>query len=665
MKKLLGIIVIASWIASGVRPAAAGSFGTELPFTAGTGARAGGMGLAATSIIGDPSLQHFNPASLADMQYMNFEFYRTTFFDSKSMYHTLSFSYPMMDYGTLGISILRLDVGDVEERDIYNILLRDDLKNSQTRVLLGYAASLQSFLSAGLNLKIDNQSFGDYSGSGIGLDLGFLATKSFADPWVFETVRGGLSIQNLIEPSVKLDQDDVADPMNIAFGLSAVASTGNLGFVSSLDFISPRYSPFRARLGQEVSYLDRFSFRVGLDGSTPTFGLGASYRNAALHYAYRDEDLGSNHRISVLIRFGSSREEKRAEARGKLEAELDRRITTKMSALESSQVTNALRRADSLFAFERFPEAADQYEMALMWDSENQRARSQIERCRYGDALGQGRDLFASGNYLEALYHFRQALRYVPDDPTATAMLQDCDQRIRAEEDNAEMIDRMLKHAIDLYASRRFVEALASFREILRLDGDHALAAEYEQKANINIKNRKQALIVQSNNLADRGDLGGAINALEKARGYDPNDNWIGGRIETLNRALREAVKTKPSEIPEQPRAKPSPVSAADRATLEPKYQEGLRYFEKGDFDSAVKRFAEVWTVDPNYHNVVELLTKTHLFTGMKMYSEGRYQEAIKAWEKALTVDPANVKAKRYLRKAREESTRLGSVYDE
>ena len=163
------------------------------------------------------------------------------------------------------------------------------------------------------------------------------------------------------------------------------------------------------------------------------------------------------------------------------------------------------------------------------------------------DELQQGQALIVSGNYLEALYHLRQALRQSPDDAAAAALIDECNQRIQTDEDHTEMVGRMLKRAIDLYASRRFSEALASFREILRLDGDNALAAEYEQKTNINIQNRKQALIVQSNNLADRGDLGGAVNALEKALRYDPDDTWIGGRIKTLNRKMRDAAKAKQS----------------------------------------------------------------------------------------------------------------------
>ena len=192
----------------------AGEYGTELPFAAGAGGRASALGLAGSSLSGNPSLQYFNPAGLAELQYKEFEFYRTTYFDSRSAYHTFHYAHPMLNYGTLGISVLRLDVSGIEERDINNVLLSDNMKNAQTRLLFGYAAPLHPALAAGINLKIDNQSFGSYNGSGVGMDLGFLATKMFTGHKHLEYLRAGMSILNLIEPVVKLDQEDVADPLS-------------------------------------------------------------------------------------------------------------------------------------------------------------------------------------------------------------------------------------------------------------------------------------------------------------------------------------------------------------------------------------------------------------------------------------------------------------------
>jgi len=643
----------------------AGSYGTELPFVTGTGGRVSALGLAGSSLTGDPALQQFNPATLSQLQYKELEVFRTTLFDSKSLYHSFSYGHPMLNYGSLGVTVLRLDLGGVEERDIHNNLISGDLKNAQTRLLLGYAASLHPALSAGINLKVDNQSFAGYSGSGIGMDLGFLATKNFSEGSHIRRIRGGFSIINLIEPSVKLDQDDVSDPLSLTFGGSAIAQAGDIGFVTLLDIVAPRFSPYKIRFGQEIGYNDLLAFRFGFDGSTPTVGGGAAWKGVAVDYAYRDEDLGSNHRISVTVRFGRSLDERHADNRAAQEAELDRQINVKMSELESAQLSRTIVRADELFSQAKYGEAAAQYELALLWDADNSGARAQLEKCLYFQAINEAHGLMETHDYLEALYRLRRALVQSPDDAEALSLIAECNSRIRAQADHTEMIDRMMKQSIDLYATRRFVDANAGFREILNLDPRNKLATEYEKKSHTNIQNQKQTAIVEANGLADRGDYEAAVVALERALRLDPGDGHIKDRILELRQ--KQVNSERISEQQTQPlRAQPAPQRrSVDSSVLLPKYSEGLRHFEDGDFDGAVRRLHEVWVVEPNFHNVTEILTKAYLFIGMKQYSEENYQEAIVTWERALTVDPGNVKAKRYLVKAKDEASRLSSVDDE
>jgi len=222
------------------------------------------------------------------------------------------------------------------------------------------------------------------------------------------------------------------------------------------------------------------------------------------------------------------------------------------------------------------------------------------------------------------------------------------------------MINRMMKQSIDLYATRQFVEANAGFREILNLDPDNELANEYERKSHTKIQNQKQQAIVEANGLADRGEYTAAVAALERALRLDPDDNHLKNRIAELQTKQNEEERGQQRIVAQVQTS--TARSSVDASVLQPKYNEGLKYFQDGDFDRAVRRLHEVWVVEPGYHNVTELLTKAYLFIGMKKYSEEKYQEAIVTWERALTVDPDNVKAKRYLRKAKEEASRLSSV---
>ena len=292
-----------------IRPSAstAGSYGTELPFVLGTGARVSGMGAAGTSLRGNASIHFYNPAALSYLEQKQFTFFRTTLFDSESVYHTASYAHPLMNVGTIGLSILRVDVDGIEERNNINELLSNDMHNSQTRILLGFARQMSSMISAGVNLKVDNQKFGDLSATGVGLDVGATASQSLDGSSFVKELRQGFVIQNVIEPSLTLDQEDVPDPRSFVLGVSALSEAGDVVMVTAIDIVRARFSPARFRIGQEVSYMDLFSLRFGVDDKDPTYGFGAKWKHIAVDYAYLDEDLGNNHRVSLSVRFGSAR----------------------------------------------------------------------------------------------------------------------------------------------------------------------------------------------------------------------------------------------------------------------------------------------------------------------------------------------------------------------
>jgi tetratricopeptide (TPR) repeat protein len=657
------LILVAALLAA-PRAASGGSYGTERPFVAGTGARAGALGLAGASLLGTPTSMVFNPGALARGERKMFEFYRTTLFDSDAQYHALSYAHPSLDWGAVGLTVLRLDVGGIEERDETNTLLSSDVGNSDTRFLLGYAFEFHPSLAAGAALKVDHQSFGGQRGSGVGMDVGLHGQRALSERGVFREIRAGLVIENLIEPAVKLDQEDVADPMRVAMGASLRCRYGDFGFVTAADLISPRYSPVSFRFGQEVDYNGILAARVGFDGSTPTFGAGGSYRNIGLDYAYRSEDLGSNHRFSLTVAFGGSVEERRAERRARLDAELQERVARRMDELEVAQIQSLLARADSLFAAGDYERARDQFEMALVWEPDNPRASARARRCRYYLHIRTGQELSAQDDHLTALYHFKQAAALSPGDAAAAELVTACERRIAEFSDRSRLIEQTLKNAIDLYAESRYVAALSGFEEVLRLKPDHRLAKEYAYKTRANIGNVVQHLRLQARSFADRGQYDSAAAALRQALAYLPDDEQLRAELAGVEQkraheqARGGAARTSPSAGERPPASRP-PI---DADALDEKFERGIRHFDAGEFEQAAGLLAAVWTVAPDYRNVTEPLTRAYLFMGMQVYSQERYAEAIRIWERILAIDPANVKAQRYLQKTREEASRLSGV---
>jgi tetratricopeptide (TPR) repeat protein len=660
------VAILAAVLASAAPPRAARgqSYGTELPFVLGTGARSSGMGAAAVTLADDATVQYYNPAGLGFLVWKEASVYRTNLFDSKSVYYALSYAHPLLNQGTFAVSLMRVNAGGVEERDENNQLLSSDLHSAQTRFLLGFARTITPSLAAGANLKIDNQSFGNYSASGVGLDVGLMATQWFSGGSPVKGIREGFSVRNLIEPTLKLDSEYVSDPMDFVFGVSALSGFGSVALVTSLDFVSPRYSPFEFRIGQEVLYNDLFALRLGFDDVTPTYGFGARYRQIAFDYAFRSEDLGSNHRISLAVKFGASVPQQRARVREQLETEVSTRLASRMEEMERTHIQRTMLEADSLYSSGDYEKAADAYEMVRLWDPGNERAAANLSSAKYLGAVDSAKQCVANEKYVEGLFYSNRALSFAPGDSTAASLAALCNERMQAAENSQAVLADLFRKSIDLYAERRYGEALSGFEEALRIAPADRLAQEYAEKCRVNIESVVRESRSSAAARAKRGDYEGALSALEPALEYRPNDSALLKEMEGYKRLrLRAEAGGGPSTAgPGAPAPDPSrPGTAPDKA-LDELYRRGMSSFNAGRFDDAIRSLSKVWAAQPDYYNVADLLTKAYLFVGMGLYSDNKYEAAIDAWQMALTVDPTNSKAKRYLSKAHEELQRLSGV---
>jgi len=651
------LLLAALIAAAAAGPLRAGSYGTELPFAAGTGARASGLGLAVTSLPGTPTSQYFNPALLSTQQRKAFEFYRTTLFDSDTQFHSAAYVHPSLDWGTLGVTVMRLDVGGIEQRDETNTLLSTDLQNSQTRVLLGYAMDVLPSVSAGANLKIDHHSFGDASGSAIGLDIGFLATRELSRVSWLDHARGSIVAENIVEPSVKLDADRVADPRQMTFGVSVDGHRGDVDYATTIDLVSPRYSPFQTRIGQEVGYRHMVWARAGWDGDTPTFGVGGAYRTVSLDYAYRDEDLGSNHRISLSVSFGPTLDEVEMERRTRVDRELQERVQATVSEFERTQLESVLSEADRLYGDGDYAAARTRYGVALMLDAGNARASERTTACDRELALALAAAALHDNDPASALQHFRRAAEVDSTDARAREGVERCEALIADAQDRAQVIDKLVARAIESYAKGDYIGARAGFEDAARLEPANKIAHEFIAKCDAGIASSLTALRPQARNQERGGDLAAAVESLERARALAPDDPAIAGELERVRRlgaqeaSRREAPKAAP---------KPPPAPDIDTAVLDRKYNEGMSHFDRGEFAAAAQLWMQVWTVAPAYRDVSTPLVRACLLEGMDKYSAGYYEDAIDVWQRALTVDPENPKVRRYLTKAREEKARLG-----
>ena len=685
--------IAAGLLVATAAPARAGTAGTQSPFAAGLGARASAMGRTGISDARTPSAIRFNPALVARLRRPVLEAYRTTFFGEAS-YHALAVTYPTESAGAYGLTIQRIGVPGIDARDARNAPL-GRIDDARTRVSMAWGVAPLPGVALGAALVVDNHRIGAWSGTGVGVDLGLQVRRRLAPGSVFRTLRGALVLANAVEPSVRLDRESVPDPSRLSVGGSLESAWGAWRFVTALEFVRPRWDAASVRLGQEVTWEDRFAARLGVDGNTPTLGLGAAWRGVTLDYAWREEDLGVNHRVSLSIPLGPGIDQRIAERRRRQDAALRRRLAERLDALERRQHERLHAVADSLFAAGDYEAAASAYATALMWDPEDEPVRDALSRARYLAEIARGDSLAARGDWSAAFYRYRAAQRRRPGDGAAERRIAECRRRLDAQAGRERTIDAMIRAAIDLYASGRFLEARSAFDDVLAIDPDNAVARDYAAKAHARVEAAVQRAVLDARAAAERGRFDDALDALTAARaawGDDPRLVDATRRIGEQRRAARarahadRAERSTPPEREENARAPegaagaapPSPTTTApssgstgrtrpaaaprDTRALDARFERGVRALEAGRFDEAARELAAVWSVAPAYRGVTEPLVRAWLLAGMRAYAGGDYAAAIRSWEKVLSVSPDNAKARRYLRRAREEAGRLTGV---
>lgn len=266
-------------------------------------AKVAGMAEAFSSISGEVSSLHYNPAGLSSLkrQEISFMYQRGL---SEDNFATLIYG-RKFSFATLGASLLYYDTGKIE---LYDLTGKAISKVGQRDIIftVGAAREISKF-PIGLNLKIiSSQIFGE-SATAFAVDLG----GQYKD--IFNLFDVGLSLQNLGTKLTYLSKGESL-PLTIRFGTSYEKNFTNNILLCSVDF--PYYvneKEILSLFGVEYTYKKLLSFRGGYrlnltDSSREdepiNFGIGISWKNYSLDYAIGiTKNLNLPHRISVQTKF--------------------------------------------------------------------------------------------------------------------------------------------------------------------------------------------------------------------------------------------------------------------------------------------------------------------------------------------------------------------------
>ena len=265
-------------------------------------ARAAAIGGARVALPDEPLAALVNPAAAAWLERGAVQVNTTRLFEDASV-NAFGIALPASGRPSLAFNVLSLGSGGFERTGP----LSDEVLGSfdEGNLALGLAASqaLGDRIAAGAQVKLARQSLDEFSGTGVGFDLGVLGRLPGG-------VQVGASALNLGGPTLALRMRDETYLRELRGGV-AVPVSGGQGLLA-FDAVSRDGADAQLHAGGRFR-LQALELSVGYD--IDSFGAGFSYRlpsGLQLDYAMSDHDLGLVHRVGLTWRFGGFSAEARA-----------------------------------------------------------------------------------------------------------------------------------------------------------------------------------------------------------------------------------------------------------------------------------------------------------------------------------------------------------------
>jgi hypothetical protein len=279
----------------------------------GAGARASGMGGAFVAMADDATAGYWNPAGLSQMALYEYQAgLQYAFLPNDMSTSFLSYAFLIPNIGNFSLAWLNFTVTSIETRDEEENLT-GQINSFENTFFLSYGRKVSEWvkgLSMGASLKLLNQSVGEFSACGPGLDIGALwQPVSFLDHAL------GLNVQNLFQ-GLYWNHGGVHDTslVNVKAGAAFkfFRSKDTMYFnhlIQTIDMNLSERSQLGLNLGTEFWLTEALGIRAGYNDREVTAGASFRPENYEIDYAFHyslTELKDNQHRVSLLFRFGSA-----------------------------------------------------------------------------------------------------------------------------------------------------------------------------------------------------------------------------------------------------------------------------------------------------------------------------------------------------------------------
>ena len=258
------------------------------------GARTAGIGGAFVAAANEPTGVLWNPAGLSLMHQNAVHLERSQLFESTSI-NGFGIAIPARRLPSVGFTVINLRSGEFEKTNDLNESL-GDFAESDIAFLFSAAKRFANRLALGTTVKVVRQSLDEFSGAGVGFDLGAMFD-------VTSNLRLGASVLNIGGPTLAMREIDETFPVEVRGGF-AISYLGGRGLLSA-EF-NHRDGPGAALHGGTEFWVHRsMALRVGYADTSPSGGF--AYRvtpDFRFDYAATDHELGITHRFGLSYQFG-------------------------------------------------------------------------------------------------------------------------------------------------------------------------------------------------------------------------------------------------------------------------------------------------------------------------------------------------------------------------
>ncbi|HYJ31763.1 MAG TPA: hypothetical protein VE326_00955 [Candidatus Binatia bacterium] len=629
--------------------------GTRSPFSAPAGSRGTALGGAFVAVPGDAAIATWNPGGLGWVPRGEASV-STVSYDLGFREDWVAFALPSWRLGTASVSFRRFGTDGIDGRDERNVSTGNDLSSSESEVSVAYGRTFGAVVGVGGAVKMQRQSLAGRSGSGLGADLGVTVYPLLAlrvpSRWASQ-ITWGLGLRNLVQPSIRLDQESVRDPGTRRMGFAYRTPFG----LATLDLETGGGARAKVHAGAEYAPRPYLSVRAGMNGDALTAGAGFRVRGIALDYAFEDRPYESIHRLGLAYAFGPTTAERRDAALRAEDEKLQARLAETFQRAQGEKIQALLARAEESRAAAAYPDALEALATIHTLDPDNAEAGDLEIRC----LREHGAKLEREGNLAEAAVAYGRILEKRPQDPDARVAQGRC----RAESDRraarSAEIRKAFADAMDAFASDHLAAARSGFAAILEETPNDEDARAMLRRTQAALSRRAQALVREARrSLADRR-LDAAASQLQEARDLDPDADGLASADAALERARQVAAARTPDPprpTPARTAPAPAPESRLSQGDLRDLYRRGLAALAQKRSADALRYFELVWSADPSYQRVGDYLKREYLIQGLDAYAAGRLDDAIAHWERALAVDPNDPRAKGYLTRAQQQLER-------